>query len=164
VDNSSLPVCDVPRIVGVIFVFISLSLILKQKQESNGLPLKYRYLKDNLSKVKPASGFLDAIVAAEADAEKPFIPPVLCQSIMPLTDYMSGNLDMMYFGSMNFGTPPQPLAVDVDTGSADLWIPVDCDGCTNKQFENTRSSTCQNSDEPFSVSYVRYYFVANFLF
>jgi hypothetical protein len=137
---------------------------LKQKQESNGLPLKYRYLKDNLSKVKPASGFLDAIVATEADAEKPFIPPVLCQSIMPLTDYMSGNLDMMYFGSMNFGTPPQPLAVDVDTGSADLWIPVDCDGCTNKQFENTRSSTCQNSDEPFSVSYVRYYFVANFLF
>ncbi|KAJ7262240.1 aspartic peptidase domain-containing protein [Mycena haematopus] len=91
---------------------------------------------------------------AEADAEAPFIPPVLIHT-MPLEDYVSGNLDMMYYGPVQIGTPPQELTVDIDTGSADLWFPCDCSDCENKQFEPSESSTCEESSETFSISYVR---------
>ncbi|KAJ7096384.1 aspartic peptidase domain-containing protein [Mycena epipterygia] len=127
------------------------------KRELRGLRRKYSDAHMYLSGVKLTSG-IDGLLntiptVAVADAEEPFIPPVMINNAMPLKDYMSGNLDIMYYGPVDFGTPAQGLTVDIDTGSADLWIPVNCPGCVNKQFEDTRSSTCKNSDESFSVVY-----------
>ncbi|KAJ6593840.1 aspartic peptidase domain-containing protein [Mycena capillaripes] len=120
------------------------------KREADSMKLKYHDVSKNL---KHASPFLDIIATPEAEAEAAFIPPEVLGYKMPLKDYISGNLDMMYYGSAHFGTPPQKLTLDIDTGSADCWVPVDCPDCTNKQFEDTKSSTRRNSGEDFSVFY-----------
>ncbi|KAJ6609854.1 aspartic peptidase domain-containing protein [Mycena sp. CBHHK59/15] len=100
---------------------------------------------------------LDDIMSAtstEAESEEPFISPdIINTGVLQLKDCMAGNLDMMYYGPVDFGTPSQKLTVDIDTGSADLWIPVNCSECANNQFKDVRSSTCTNSDVKFSVSY-----------
>ncbi|KAH9485313.1 Pepsin A [Psilocybe cubensis] len=85
------------------------------------------------------------------------IPPILAssgQAKMPLTDMMSGptNLDTLYYGPLRFGTPPQELTVDVDTGSADLWVPSGCAACSNKQFNKQSSSTYSESGSTFDGS------------
>lgn len=41
---------------------------------------------------------------------------------VPLIDYMSGNMDVLYYGPIQLGTGNQRLTVDIDTGSADLWV------------------------------------------
>lgn len=41
---------------------------------------------------------------------------------VPLIDYMSGNMDVLYYGPIQMGTGNQRLTVDIDTGSADLWV------------------------------------------
>ncbi|KAJ7132811.1 aspartic peptidase domain-containing protein [Mycena crocata] len=126
------------------------------KREIDGICPKYRNADMYLKLGSGIDGFVHdiaAIASAEA-AEEPFIPPVIVTSQeMPLKDYMCGNLDMMYFGLAEFGTPPQKLTIDIDTGSADLWVPVNCSECVNKQFEDTKSSTRKTSDENFSVLY-----------
>ncbi|KAJ6499363.1 aspartic peptidase domain-containing protein [Mycena sanguinolenta] len=135
VKSSSLPVCNVQPI----------------EREFKGLQSKYRDVDKNFNNginVGPVN--TSAIV--EDEAEAPFIPPVLVHT-MPLDDYVSGNLDIMYYGPLQIGTPPQELTVDVDTGSADLWFPCDCPDCENKQFEPLESSTCEESNETFSISY-----------
>ncbi|KAJ7497233.1 aspartic peptidase domain-containing protein [Mycena latifolia] len=145
VHTSSLPIFD-PESV---------------KRELRGLWPKYRRAPMYLNGIELTSGidgFLDTIVAVastEDEAGESFIPPAVLINThtMPLNDYISGSLDLMYFGPVNFGTPPQKLTVDIDTGSGDLWIPVNCPGCVNRQFEDTKSSTCKNSDESFSVFY-----------
>ncbi|KAJ7733727.1 aspartic peptidase domain-containing protein [Mycena maculata] len=122
--------------------------------ECQGLRKKYFNVSQNLA-VSPRIAVLDDIVTA--DAEAPFIPtePVVIKPyFLPLTDYNSYNMDLMYFAPhADFGTPPQSLSIDIDSGSADLWIPVNCSECANKQFEDTESTTCKNSGNSFSVSY-----------
>ncbi len=96
------------------------------------------------------------------------------QAQIPLTDYMSGTLDVLYYGYLNFGTPPQSLSIDIDTGSADLWVgyclnlgfplhllnggswqvPSDCASCQTKEFDPRRSTSYQSSSRPFNVVYV----------
>ena len=39
-----------------------------------------------------------------------------------LTDYMSGSMDVLYYGGISMGSSKQTMAVDFDTGSADLWV------------------------------------------
>jgi hypothetical protein len=74
----------------------------------------------------------------------------------PLTDEIVGNIDLQYYGPVGFGneTHPQQLSVIIDTGSADLWIPVSCGDCVNPQYEATASSTYTDTGNPFNVTYV----------
>lgn len=85
----------------------------------------------------------------------PLIPvvPVTQSAIMPLTDYISDGLDVLYYGPLGFGSPPQILTVDIDTGSADLWIPVNCGNCEKEQFDETESSTFVAQGDEFSIAY-----------
>ncbi|ORY31594.1 aspartic peptidase domain-containing protein [Naematelia encephala] len=70
-----------------------------------------------------------------------------------LTDYMSGSMDVLYYGSLSIGTPAQSLTVDFDTGSADLWLPVNCGSCNTQQFDASKSSTYRTNGDSFSVEY-----------
>lgn len=72
----------------------------------------------------------------------------------PTTDFMSGRLDVLYYGGLNIGTPPQVMNVDIDTGSADLWISSDCPECFSNQYDSSASSTFRDPDEEFSIAYV----------
>lgn len=74
----------------------------------------------------------------------------------PLLDEVSGVLDILYYGPARFGTPAQTLTVDVDTGSADLWVPAaKCGGnCHGHQFDAAHSSTFRPSNQDFSITYV----------
>ncbi|KAH9036753.1 acid protease [Lactarius deliciosus] len=73
--------------------------------------------------------------------------------LLPLQDYVAGALDLLYYGSISLGTPPQVLTVDVDTGSADLWVPSACQACHGHQFSPTHSSTFHPTNEGFSITY-----------
>ncbi|WVR09646.1 hypothetical protein IAU60_006719 [Kwoniella sp. DSM 27419] len=73
--------------------------------------------------------------------------------VVPLTDYISGSLDVLYYGGISIGTPAQTLTVDFDTGSADLWLPVGCSNCQSQQFDSSRSSTYRPTGQSFSVEY-----------
>lgn len=63
--------------------------------------------------------------------------------------------DSFYYGPVSIGTRGQVLNVDVDTGSADLWVQSGCKNCTSAQFQPSRSKTFQQTDQPFSIQYVR---------
>ncbi|TFY72126.1 hypothetical protein EVG20_g882 [Dentipellis fragilis] len=71
----------------------------------------------------------------------------------PLRDFVSGTLDLLYYGPISMGTPAQTLTVDIDTGSADLWVPVNCRNCNGHQFDPARSSTYRNNNQGFAVTY-----------
>ncbi|KAJ8456379.1 hypothetical protein ONZ45_g6587 [Pleurotus djamor] len=73
---------------------------------------------------------------------------------IPLTDYVYDYIDLLYYAPMCVGTPCQRFAVDVDTGSADTWVPdKNCDGtCQNARFDPKQSSTYHDSKTRFSGS------------
>lgn len=77
--------------------------------------------------------------------------PGLAQS--PLTDYNSDGLDILYYGPLQFGSQGQSLTVDIDTGSADLWVPVNCRACGGNSFSAAQSTTYSNLGQKFSVFY-----------
>ena len=66
--------------------------------------------------------------------------------------------DVAYYGQFNLGTPPQAVLLDVDTGSADLWVPAGCTTCDPRkaQFIPPASSTYSDTGQPFSLAYVIY--------
>ncbi|KAI0374156.1 acid protease [Pilatotrama ljubarskyi] len=72
---------------------------------------------------------------------------------MPLTDFISGSLDVLYYGPMNFGAKPVALQIDIDTGSADLWVPVDCKGCQNTGYDTSTSPTYAASKQKCKITY-----------
>ena len=76
-------------------------------------------------------------------------------NVMPLKDFAEGGMDVSYYGSLLFGTPPQELTVSVDTGSADLWIPATCPSCSHYQFTPAASSTFHDRKKKVSLVYVR---------
>lgn len=75
--------------------------------------------------------------------------------VMSMKDDIEGGMDVSYYGPLQFGTPGQELTVSVDTGSADLWMPVTCPSCSNPQFAASASSTFHNSRKKVSLVYVR---------
>ena len=81
--------------------------------------------------------------------------PTAPLATLPLQDYISGSLDILYYGPVSFGTPAQVLEMDIDTGSADLWVTSDCDDCTSSQFDADKSTTMQKQNEDFAIAYVR---------
>ncbi|KAI0313898.1 aspartic peptidase domain-containing protein [Amylostereum chailletii] len=83
----------------------------------------------------------------------PLLPAVGGSGVQPLRDDISGNLDLLYYGPVKIGTPGQTLTVDVDTGSADLWVPTNCQNCPNRQFDSSKSSTFSSTGQAFAVTY-----------
>lgn len=73
---------------------------------------------------------------------------------MPLTGHFDHNLDLLYYGEVRIGTPAQSLTVQVDTGSADLWVPANCPECIGKQFTPGQSQTYRGREGNFEEYYV----------
>lgn len=48
--------------------------------------------------------------------------PAVTHPVHGLTDYVSGSMDVLYYGYLLIGRPAQSLSGDFDTGSADLWV------------------------------------------
>ncbi|KAH9062437.1 aspartic peptidase domain-containing protein [Lactarius vividus] len=99
---------------------------------------------DPAKTTKPAHHYNDTPIYSLATA---------AGQLLPLQDYVAGTLDLLYYGSISLGTPPQVLTVDVDTGSADLWVPSACQACHGHQFSPARSSTFHPTSEGFSITY-----------
>ncbi|KAI8097384.1 aspartic peptidase domain-containing protein [Halteromyces radiatus] len=67
----------------------------------------------------------------------------------------SAFVDVEYLGKIGVGTPPQYFNMDLDTGSADIWIPAkECPTCGNRQlFDSAASSTFENVNKTWSLRY-----------
>lgn len=110
------------------------------------------------------SDFDSGLIGSGADAQSETTPPSTSAGTgqWPLLDEISGALDILYYGPAHFGTPAQTLTVDVDTGSADLWVPANCGNCHVHQFDAAHSSTFHPSNQDFSITYVGSYFTPHF--
>ncbi|KAF7720809.1 hypothetical protein EC973_006009 [Apophysomyces ossiformis] len=73
--------------------------------------------------------------------------------VVPMTDHL---YDVMYYGEVQIGTPPQTLKLDFDTGSSDLWIASSiCTNCSPKQtkFDPNKSSTYKKDGRAWQIGY-----------
>ena len=98
------------------------------------------------------------LAARDGDAEPILgLPggPAAGLAVMPLTDDVVAGMDVAYYGPLRLGARAQELAVSVDTGSADLWVPVACPACSHAQFDAAASGTYVDTGRRVSVTYVR---------
>jgi len=142
----------------------NLSTFLK-KQEISSLLFKYKNadtflkLKDDPSNtILPERYTTTRLHSSGIDlSEAPLVPPILVnpgKAKIALNDLIINSYDILYYGTLTIGTPSQNLTVDIDTGSADLWVPADCSSCANQQFNKQASSTYSSNDTVFQVVYV----------
>lgn len=74
-------------------------------------------------------------------------------------DTLDNANDVLYFGAIAIGNPPQNTTADFDTGSSDLVVPIEtCQddqgaACGGPVFERAASSSLQVSKAPFSIQY-----------
>jgi len=65
--------------------------------------------------------------------------------------------DLEYVGNITIGTPPQPFAVILDTGSSNLWIPdKTCKTCVKAKkdlYDSSASSTYKANGQHWEVDY-----------
>ncbi|CAB4419075.1 unnamed protein product [Rhizophagus irregularis] len=64
--------------------------------------------------------------------------------------------DIEWIGQISIGTPPQSFLINLDTGSADLWIPsIDCSKqCANdRKFVPSKSKTFKSVGTKFDIAY-----------
>ncbi|KAG7098863.1 hypothetical protein E1B28_000766 [Marasmius oreades] len=98
-----------------------------------------------VDKAFSAGNFDEVIQTAEA------IAPTF--DTLPLVDQIEEGLDLVYYGEVQIGTPTQTFSLDIDTGSADLWVPCDCARCQSRQYNPGKSSTYRQKDDAFDVVY-----------
>lgn len=103
--------------------------------------------------MQAAASMLAAPASAISSAKDSILQARDSASSLPLTDYISGTMDVLYYGPLNIGTTSQTLTVDFDTGSADLWLPVNCGNCQAQQFDASKSITYSNTGQSFDVQY-----------
>ena len=84
----------------------------------------------------------------------PVSKPDETYAAFPLTDFISNSQDIQYYGYLGIGTPPQMLPLQLDTGSADIWVAAGCADCAGYQYQPSKSSSYRSSKAKFSISYV----------
>jgi len=79
---------------------------------------------------------------------------------MDLTDYVELQYDKLYYGSLDVGSPAQTVSIDIDTGSADLWVTARrCYSCSPQKarYDSDESSSANHTYMPFSEHYAQGY-------
>ncbi|GAA5879351.1 hypothetical protein JCM8547_008119 [Rhodosporidiobolus lusitaniae] len=76
------------------------------------------------------------------------------RGVVPLRDFFSAPLDIMIYGIVSIGTPPQDFPLLVDTGSADLWVYAEGTGSNQAEWDASRSSTAVTTPAvPWDIQY-----------
>jgi len=72
-------------------------------------------------------------------------------------EILKNYMNAQYYGTISVGTPAQNFEVIFDTGSSNLWVPGKAcrsPACwLHKTFDCAKSSTCENTNEKFSIKY-----------
>ncbi|KAJ3778733.1 aspartic peptidase domain-containing protein [Lentinula raphanica] len=103
------------------------------------------------------SKYVNDVAPGTADVMEQVVGPVDVPEVLlttGMTDVIVNEVDMLYYGDLSIGTPGQGLTFDIDTGSADLWVPSSwCSTCTKNHYDESQSSTYVDKGRRFAVSY-----------
>ncbi|KAJ3751730.1 aspartic peptidase domain-containing protein [Lentinula raphanica] len=102
------------------------------------------------------SKYVNDVAPGTADVMEQVVGPVDVPEVLlttGMTDVIVNEVDMLYYGDLSIGTPGQGLTFDIDTGSADLWVPSSwCSTCTKNHYDESQSSTYVDKGRRFAGS------------